>query len=280
MRQLIETRWPLVGALIAIVVVVVVDVSLDGPLFRVRLFGLSQDALGLIGMAFTLAFALQLRVNARRAMTRERNLVHTAAELREASVELDRLARTDGLTGLLNRRALFDMLGAEFRRSRRYSRPLSVLMVDLDNFKRVNDRWGHPFGDYVLRATAHIIAANVRESDILGRYGGEEFALALPETDVSHAIRVAEKLRVAIESFDFRSSGVPRTGEPPLKMTISIGIASLPLEPDQDEFELILRADHSLYEAKQSGKNRVVQFGHGTTSHGVPVSPGSSERTN
>jgi diguanylate cyclase (GGDEF)-like protein len=276
-RQLIETRWPILGALVVIVMVIVVDVRLDGPLFKVRLFGLSQDALGLTVAALALAFALQLWVNARHAMMRERNLVHTAAELREASAELDRLARTDGLTGLLNRRALFDMLGVEFRRSRRYSRQLSVLMIDLDNFKAINDRWGHPFGDYVLQATAHIIAANVRESDILGRYGGEEFALALPETDGTQAIRVAEKLRAAIEAFDFRSGGVPRADEPPLKMTISVGIASLPLEPEQDEFELILRADRSLYGAKQTGKNRVVQWGRGTTSFGGPVPAVTSE---
>lgn len=202
----------------------------------------------------------QLVLNNRAALRRERNLIRTAAQLREVSAELDRLARTDALTGIANRRAFFDVLGVEFRRSRRYARHLSVLMLDIDHFKVANDRWGHPFGDHVLRELAGIISANVRESDIIGRYGGEEFALALPETAEDSALAVAEKLRLAIEAHEFRSDGTPPASEPPVRLTISIGVASLPVEEDQDEVELIGRADQALYEAKRTGRNRVVVY--------------------
>jgi len=148
-----------------------------------------------------------------------------------------------------------------------------VLMLDLDNFKRVNDQWGHPFGDYVLRSTSQIVASNVRESDIIGRYGGEEFAVALPETGPEQAVIVAEKLRRAIEVFAFEADGLPRPEDAPLHMTISIGVSALPVDLDHDEFELIHRADRALYEAKRAGKNQVVLFGEGMTSRGEPVSP-------
>jgi len=214
-------------------------------------FGLGFLVAGLIG---------QMILNSRAALRRERNLVRTAAQLREVSAELDRLARTDALTGIANRRAFFDVLGIEFRRSRRYGRQLSVLMLDLDHFKEVNDRWGHPFGDQVLRQMTDVITANIRESDILGRYGGEEFALALPETPEGAAIEVGEKLRAAVERHEFRTDEVPGPGEPPVRLTISIGVASLPVEDDQDEVELIGRADQALYEAKRTGRNRVMFY--------------------
>jgi diguanylate cyclase (GGDEF)-like protein len=213
--------------------------------------GLAMLAIGL---------AVQMVLNSRAALRRERNLVRTAAQLREVSAELDRLARTDALTGIANRRALFDLLGVEFRRSRRYGRELSVLMVDLDHFKNVNDRWGHPFGDYVLREIAGLISHSVRESDIIGRYGGEEFAVILPETDTERAVVVGEKLRRAAETFEYRHEGTPPAGEPPVRITISVGVASLPVEEDQDEIELIGRADQALYEAKRTGRNRVTVY--------------------
>ena len=226
-----------------------------------------HHALGIGDQFWALAFGTlvaglvgQLVLNNRAAFRRERNLVRTAAQLREVSAELDRLARTDALTGIANRRAFFDVLGIEFRRSRRYARELSVLMLDLDHFKGVNDRWGHPFGDHVLRQTADVIAANVRESDLLGRYGGEEFALALPETGEQSALAVAEKLRAAIEAHEFRTPTTPPAGEPAVRLTISIGVASLPIEDEQDEVELIGRADQALYEAKRTGRNRVVPY--------------------
>ena len=222
--------------------------------------GIGDQFWALAFFSLTAGLVGQLVLNNRAAFRRERNLVRTAAQLREVSAELDRLARTDALTGIANRRAFFDVLGIEFRRSRRYARELSVLMLDLDHFKGVNDRWGHPFGDHVLRQTADVVAANVRESDLLGRYGGEEFALALPETGEPAALAVAEKLRAAIEAHEFRTPTTPPPGEPAVRLTISIGVASLPVEEDQDEVELIGRADQALYEAKRTGRNRVVAY--------------------
>ncbi len=282
MSELLRYRWPLIGGVAAALGVVALDAWLRGrgrSLWELDLLGVSPTAWGLVGVALAVAFAVQGVVNSRAALQRERRLVRTAAQLREVSAELDRLARTDPLTGILNRRAFFDLLGVEFRRSRRYRRDLAVLMLDLDHFKRVNDQWGHPFGDYVLQATAQLIAANVRESDILGRYGGEEFALALPESEPAQAAAVAEKLRQAMEAFEFRSDSIPPPEEPPLRMTISIGVASTPVAEDQDEFELIHRADRALYEAKRAGRNRVVTAPRGGLEAAVsPVPPVEAER--
>lgn len=277
MIAMMRQRWPLVVALVMAAGVVVLDWR-STELFKWSFLGLSHDAWGAMGTLLAVALALQLFLNSRSALQRERRLVRTAAQLREMSAELDRLARTDSLTGILNRRAFFDLLGIEFRRSRRYSRQLSVLMLDLDNFKRVNDQWGHPFGDYVLRSTSQIVASNVRESDIIGRYGGEEFAVALPETGPEQAVIVAEKLRRAIEVFAFESDGLPLPQDAPLRMTISIGVSALPVDADHDEFELIHRADRALYEAKRAGKNQVVLFGQGMTSSGEPVTPPRPDR--
>lgn len=234
-------------------------------------------ALALLGLVVGLIG--QMLMNSRAALRRERNLVRTAAQLREVSAELDRLARTDALTGVANRRAFFDILGVEFRRSKRYGRQLSVLMLDLDHFKDVNDRWGHPFGDEVLRQTTQVVSANIRESDLIGRYGGEEFALALPETPIAAALEVAEKLRAAIEAHEFRTRDVPGVGEPPVHLTISIGVAALPVEEEQDEVELLGRADQALYDAKRTGRNRVVAYSKADdapASAGAPSEAGAS----
>lgn len=226
-----------------------------------------SDPLGIEGQFWALALVVlavgligQLVINNRAAFRRERNLVRTAAQLREVSAELDRLAKTDALTGIQNRRAFFDILGVEFRRSRRYRRQLSVLMLDLDKFKSVNDRWGHQFGDYLLHETANLISMSIRESDILGRYGGEEFALALPETSEESALLVGEKLRAAVEAHEFRTHDIPPPSMGPIRLTLSIGVASLPVEDDQDEADLIRRADQALYEAKRLGRNRVLVY--------------------
>ena len=260
MRYALRSQVGLVlGVLGAIAILVGGSFAGDTPLHHHPL-GIEDQFWAFAFIILTVGLATQMVLNNRAAFRRERNLVRTAAQLREVSAELDRLARTDALTGVANRRAFFDVLGVEFRRSKRYGRELSVLMLDLDHFKDVNDRWGHPFGDQVLRQTTDVIAANVRESDILGRYGGEEFALALPETPEASALGVGEKLRAALEAHEFRTADTPPPGEPAVRLTISIGIASLPVEEDQDEVELIGRADQALYEAKRTGRNRVIAY--------------------
>lgn len=184
-------------------------------------------------------------------------------------------AERDPLTQLRNRRAFDQIFDAETDRFERYGHPLTLLMLDLDHFKDVNDRWGHPFGDHVLRQTTDVIAANVRESDILGRYGGEEFALALPETSEAAALGVGEKLRAALEAQEFRTADTPPPGEAPVRLTVSIGIASLPVEEDQDEVELIGRADQALYEAKRTGRNRVIAYRKPTANPSDPAGDSS-----
>ena len=142
-------------------------------------------------------------------------------------------------------------------------------MIDLDNFKQANDLGGHAFGDFVLAATAKIIRENLRESDMPGRYGGEEFAVVLPETDGAHAATVAEKLRAEIEAFEFRTNRFPAPGDPPMHFTASIGTAALPLADGGDLKTFMARAAGALFEAKRAGKNRVHCFGQGVTSAGA-----------
>ena len=167
--------------------------------------------------------------------------------------EVQRLAITDPLTGLYNRRGFSEIAHREMERARRYKRPLSVVMLDIDHFKRVNDTYKHAVGDQVLRTLAERCRRRTREVDILGRYGGEEIVLLLPETDRVGALRAAEHLRrdVADEPFD--------TEVGPLNITISLGVAdSIDSELDLDE--LIDRADDAMYAAKQSGRNRVMSY--------------------
>lgn len=160
------------------------------------------------------------------------------------------MARTDDLTELHNRRHFFKLLDTELKRVKRYNNPLSLMMVDIDHFKGINDRHGHQIGDEVLRAFAATGKEILRSIDIFARLGGEEFAVALPETDLRAARAVAERLRHAVHSHSVETS------DGPINYTISIGvITSAPwsLNPD----ELLRRADAALYAAKDGGRNRV-----------------------
>ena len=159
--------------------------------------------------------------------------------------ELIRLATTDPLTGLANRRAFFDALEIEVARSRRYPRPLSLLMVDVDGLRVVNDTRGHPAGDRVLAA---ILREGVREVDLPARYGGDEFAVLLPETPLDGAAIAAERLRAAVAGASFDDG---------LVLTLSVGVAATPpLEADAEK--LVAEADAALYRAKNAGGNRVA----------------------
>lgn len=172
--------------------------------------------------------------------------------------ETSRLAVTDGLTGIANRRRFDELLAHEVRRASRYARPLALMMIDVDRFKRVNDRYGHASGDRVLRALAGLLAADVRETDTLARYGGEEFAVLLPETRVVAAIQVAEKLRAAV-------AATLTAGDPPLPITVSVGVAAVEhagrARDDADVTArcaaLLAAADRALYAAKRAGRDRV-----------------------
>ncbi len=163
--------------------------------------------------------------------------------------ELERLAASDPLTGLANRRSLLDRFGFELARAQRYRRPLSVLMIDIDHFKRINDTWGHAAGDQVLRSIANLLQECTRHSDLLSRHGGEEFLMLLPETDAAAACELAELLRTRVETL---ALDLPQGS---LAVTISVGCACL-REGDSID-SLIERADLAMYAAKRKGRNRV-----------------------
>jgi len=166
---------------------------------------------------------------------------------------VQQLAITDGLTGVFVRRYFLDMLKEELERSLKHNFRLSFLMVDLDHFKECNDKLGHLVGDVILKDAARMMKKNIREIDIIGRYGGEEFALLLPETDKGSAAVAAERLRWAIANRSFKAY------DEVVNMTISVGLSTFPDNAKTVE-ELIDTADKALYEAKAQGRNRVVVF--------------------
>ena len=168
-------------------------------------------------------------------------------ELESANAELERLATTDGLTGLLNHRAFQERLGQEFRRAGRYSTPLSLLILDVDKFKQFNDTFGHPAGDMVLKAVAEVLRVGARETDVVARYGGEEFVVILPLTDAAGAHIVAERIRAAVETAAWNRRPV----------TVSIGVCTAALHIG-DPAALIACADGALYQSKAEGRNRVT----------------------
>lgn len=168
-------------------------------------------------------------------------------------IRLQSLAATDGLTGLVNRRQFNHQLHSEIARARRHHLPLSLALFDIDNFKKLNDVYGHPVGDRILKELGALIAQNVRESDISARYGGEEFALILPETRLTEAVEILERLRILVEQTVFCMP------DNPLPITISIGVSQLDFD-HPTSFELVEKADAALYEAKRQGKN-CVKFG-------------------
>jgi two-component system, cell cycle response regulator len=180
------------------------------------------------------------RVLKKRELTRERDRV---------LMELKTLAITDSLTGLYNRRHFYHELEIEIDRFNRYGRPLSLLLIDIDDFKKYNDRHGHIDGDKVLRKTADLIASCMRKMDSAYRYGGEEFTVILPETDCSSAMNLAQRIRQTIEAYFI--SFPDRE-----KITVSIGITEYATDDSLTGF--IHRADKAMYEAKAAGRNSLV----------------------
>lgn len=175
-------------------------------------------------------------------------LVHVLDSER-GKVEL--LSQTDKLTALFNRRRLDEAVLEETLRAERYHHPLALVMLDVDHFKKYNDRNGHLKGDGVLRQTGKLLLRTKRATDLAFRYGGEEFCLLLPETDLDEAKGLAERLRIAIEKESF----IGEHTQPGARLTASFGIAAL--APGEDPKSLVLRADRALYAAKERGRNRV-----------------------
>jgi diguanylate cyclase (GGDEF)-like protein len=171
-------------------------------------------------------------------------------ELKQAKEQAEALARVDGLTGLINRRAFFSDGEQLLQQAKRYNHPLSLIMLDVDDFKKVNDTFGHAAGDDVLVSLANIIKNHVRGVDVVGRLGGEEFAIILPETILSDAVELAERLRIGIEKTSVSS------GKSDVSITSSFGLSALAQDKMSLE-ELIKKADEYLYQAKRNGRNRV-----------------------
>jgi diguanylate cyclase (GGDEF)-like protein len=168
--------------------------------------------------------------------------------LKEREAELERLARTDYLTGLANRRVLYQALEHEIERFKRYDHPVSLLLADIDHFKALNDTLGHQAGDQALAAVAEVLRANARKVDVAARFGGEEFAIVLGDTPGERAVMAAERLRTLIAELEVVGAH---------RLTVSIGVASVPpAEADVDA--LVAAVDAALYEAKQAGRNRVA----------------------
>jgi two-component system cell cycle response regulator len=180
--------------------------------------------------------------------------------LREMQARLEEQSITDSLTGLKNRRFFDERLFEEFQRAQRYGDHLSLIMVDLDHFKEVNDRFGHQAGDAVLRESASLIRSSLRDPDICARYGGEEFAVILPKTHMSGALAVAERIWRAIGAKEFPVLGDRSQGQRAVRITGSIGIAFYPSK-DIVTSELLVRfADQALYEAKRQGRNNICLY--------------------
>jgi diguanylate cyclase (GGDEF)-like protein len=210
-------------------------VSGNSP-YRLLLVGRASKTIQTQGLDIAAAMAKQVSVALDRALLIK---------------DLERLATTDSLTRLAIRRSFLQRAEAEFDRSRRYQRALSVLMLDVDHFKQVNDTYGHEIGDRVLRLLADTCRSSLRQQDMLGRYGGEEFVAYLPETTADVALEVCERLRQNVELLTVNSP------QGAVKVTVSIGIATLNRATGNVN-TLINAADKALYEAKQKGRNRVV----------------------
>jgi diguanylate cyclase (GGDEF)-like protein len=172
-------------------------------------------------------------------------------EQKELVKKLERLANTDSLTGVWNRRYLLNLAEQETERCRRYNRPLSVLIIDIDHFKNVNDTYGHAVGDEVLMMMTETAMNYLRNVDVLGRFGGEEFVALLPETDSKSALITAERIRENIEQITIAVDGKL------VSITVSIGVSSYQ-KGDANIDALMKRADKALYKAKNQGRNRVI----------------------
>jgi diguanylate cyclase len=233
-------------------------VSVGGLRFMVRCLAAQLAAAALVALATGFELHLQSTL-VERVATLPLLIVYPLAigltayrlarRVRGQNQTLAALSSIDGLSGLLNRTHWEAVVAAEFQRCRRIGHPSSVVMIDIDHFKAINDRHGHPVGDAVIRAIARTLRATLRLHDVPGRYGGEEFGVVLPGTDIRGATLLAERIRARIESSVLHSEKAVRT-------TASLGVAEFEVR-DADHEDWIARADRALYAAKGAGRNRI-----------------------
>ena len=226
----------------------------------------TQVANRLLGIVITLllcSVVLTYFVALQRQLSAESYITGKRREAEGRAREAARRADTDALTGVLNRMGFNEAMSRELSRARRYQQALSVAILDIDHFKRVNDAFGHPAGDQVLVRTANLLSSCVRESDTVARWGGEEFAVIAPATSEEGAASLAEKLRSIMAATHLG---------PKEAITASFGVAEL--RPDDTLDTLVQRADAALYRAKQTGRNRVCRSGAGVDPQPDPATPG------
>ncbi len=198
---------------------------------------------GMVSVAvfFVLGYLFGRRNDERREVSRT---------VEDTNLQLNVLANTDGLTGLFNSRYIHDRLDVEMETA--FRSPLTCLLIDIDHFKRINDKYGHPFGDDVLTQVAKILKRVVRPSDAVGRIGGEEFIVVLPHTAQERSMKVAERIRNEVMEQEFSYEGNP------VHVTISVGLVSVPAPGLRYRHALLKAVDEALYAAKRTGRNRVV----------------------
>lgn len=234
--------WTLTGATVAAIFLVLkVPVSLPMATTPEWLAAVFSFAVTLGQCAYIGLFGSTMR----------KTLHQRTVELKRAYQQIEELAQTDDLTGLPNRRTMVKLLDDEIARGQRGA-PCAVAMIDIDWFKRINDGYGHPAGDEVLRTLAITVFANIRPNDRFGRYGGEEFLLVLPGTDGDEAEHIVDRLRKLIAELDWNVFAIN------MAVTISAGIATL--LPNEGAADILARADRALYAAKAGGRNRIASY--------------------